>query len=174
MVTTTLARTKSLAQFNKLNKVFITVLGMVEDIALLNHDHYLYREIMIDEANEKVVGNYDSYQIVPIAEQPTEILEDQLNILARQKIISEYPVARQLNVISELLERMADSAGIECEALKTMNDYIREVRQANLLRKGFYESDPDYQYISNEKFEQLEALKLEGGIADYGSAVTNL
>ena len=53
-------RQTALAQFNKLNNKFTTVLGMVEDQSLLNHDLYLYREIEIDLDNENVRGTYDS------------------------------------------------------------------------------------------------------------------
>jgi Rad3-related DNA helicase len=174
MAITNLARTPGLAQFNKLNKVFITVLGPVEDASWLNHEHYLYHEVMIDIANEKIVGDYNNYQIVPIADQPTEILEGHLNALATEKILTTYPYGRQLNTIGALLEKLADSAGIECEELKTMNDFVQEVLHANKLRKEFYESDPDYQYISTEKFEELYAKQLEGGIADNAGTVADL
>ena len=173
MATTTFARTAGLAQFNKLNKVFITVLGAVDDISLLNHEHYLYREVMIDAQYEKVVGTYDDYQIVTIAEQPLEIFEEHLNALAREKIVLTYPLEKQLSIIGNLLEQLADAANIECEDLKDMNDFINEVRHANSLRKEFYESDSDYQYISTEQFEELYAKQLEGGIANYEPTVTS-
>jgi hypothetical protein len=174
MAITNLARSPGLAQFNKLNKVFITVLGPVDDVSMLNHEHYLYREVMIDETSEKIIGNYDNYQIVAIADQPVEIFEAYLNDLAAEKILAKYPVRQQVNVLANLLEKIADNIGIECEELKDMNDYIKEVRHANKLRKEFYESDPDYQYISTEKFEELYAEKLEGGIADNAATVTGL
>lgn len=174
MATTNLARTPGLAQFNKLNKVFITVLGLVEDVSLLNHDHYLYQEVLIDTAHEKVIGTYDDYQIVNIAEQPVEVFEAYLNDLAAEKILAKYPVRQQVNVIASLLERIADNMGIECEELKDMNDFIKEVRHANTLRKEFYESNPDYQYISKQAFEEIYAQKLEGGIADNAAVVASL
>ncbi len=174
MAITNLARTPGLAQFNKLNKVFITVLGLVDDVSLLNHDHYLYREVMIDETSEKIVGDYDNYQIVSIADQPVEIFEAYLNDLAAEKILAKYPVRQQVNILSSLLEKIADNMGIECEDLKDMNDFVKEVRTANRLRKEFYESSPDYQYISTDKFEELYAKKLEGGIADNAGTVAGL
>jgi hypothetical protein len=174
MATTNLARTPGLAQFNKLNKVFITVLGLVDDVSLLNHDHYLYHEVMIDITSEKIVGDYNNYQIVAIADQPTEIFEGHLNALATEKILSTYSYGKQLNIIGSVLEKLADSAGIECEDLKTMNDFVQEVLHSNGLRKEFYESDSDYQYISTEKFEDLYAKQLEGGIADNAGTVADL
>ena len=54
-------RETALAQFNKLNRKFTTVLGMVDDVSLLNNDLYLYREVEIDLENENVRGDYDNY-----------------------------------------------------------------------------------------------------------------
>lgn len=173
MATTTIARTAGLAQFNKLNKAFITVLGMVDDQSLLNHDQYLYAEVNMDTEHEKIIGNYDNFEIVLISEQPLEVFEAYLNLLAREKIVSVYPLEKQLTIIGSLLEQLADASGVSCEDLKDMNDYIAEVRRANAVRKEFYDANPDYQYISTEKFEELYAEKYAGGISDYDPTATS-
>lgn len=160
-------RIEAYAQFNKLNKLFTTVIGKVEDTSLLNQDLYYYADIMIDLNYETVIGNYDNFQIVPISEQPLVMTEDALNELARQRIVERYSLEKQLTIIGGLLEQLANNSSIECEELKDMNDYIAEVKRTNQLRKEFYESNPDYQYLTTQQFEDLLAAKYEGGISGY-------
>lgn len=167
-------RIPALAQFNKVTKVFTMILQKPDDISGLNHDFYFYREIMIDRSKEKIVGNYDNFQIVSIESQPLVITEDSLNALAREKIVKAYPLESQLTILGELLERIATTANIECNDLKDMNDYINEVKRVNGLRKEFYASDPSYQYLSTEEFEELFVAQREGGIMEYEGKVNNI
>lgn len=160
-------RIEALAQFNKITKVFITILQKVEDISWLNNDFYLYREIMIDIDKEKVIGTYDNFEIVSIADQPLAVTEDGLNALARTKIVQKYSIETQLTIIEKTLERIATSAGVDHSELKEMNDYIDEIKRTNRLRKDFYAADSDYEYTSTEEMEQKLALQHEGGIMEY-------
>lgn len=159
-------KTEALAQFNKITKVFTTVLQKV-DISWLNNDYYLYKEISIDPVKEKVVGTYDDFQIVAIEDQPLEIKEDGLNALARAKILKKYSIEKQLTIIEKTLEKVATSAGVDFSELREMNEYIDEIKRANRLRKDFYANDSDYDYKSTEDIEQILLLQHEGGIMDY-------
>lgn len=170
----TFSRVESLAQFNKLNKEFITVLGAVEDKSLLNHDFYLYVDVLIDDSKETVIGTYDNFQIVSRESLPRQVLEDELNALARTKIVEKYPLEVQLSIIGQLLETLADAANVECVDLKDMNDYISEVRRVNKLRKEFFASNPEYQYLSTEAREALFAKQMEGGIAQFAPTASSL
>ena len=157
-------RVPAYAQFNKLNKKFITVLGTVEDPSMLNHDMFLYKDIEIDLYNESVVGDYDNFSIVTNADQPLEITEDSINELAREKIIKRYPIEKQLSIIGDLLVKLADSAALDATDAKEMTAYIGEIKRTNAIRKQFYIDNPDYVYWSSEKLEaELSALH-EGGI----------
>lgn len=167
-------RVPALAQFNKVTKVFTMLLQKPDDISGLNHDFYLYKEVMIDRQKEKILGNYDNFQVVSIESQPLLITEDELNSLAREKIIKNYPIERQLTIIGQLLEKIAVAGNIECEELKDMNDYISEVKRVNGLRKAFYDSDPSYQYLSTEAFEELFIAQREGGIMEYEGKINNI
>jgi len=167
-------RVQSLAQFNKLNGTFITVLGMVDDVSLLNHDFYDYKEISIDPYNETLVGTYDNFEIVNIHEGSLEINEDMLNELARNKIVKEYPIERQLSVLGSVLEKLADTANIESEELKEMNDFINEIKRTNKIRKEFYANNPDYDYKSTEELDELIEKKYEGSIQAYNGQFTSI
>lgn len=169
-----MAKVQALAQFNKINKLFITVLGMVEDLSMLNNTHYLYKEVEIDVDQERIEGNYDNFQIVPINSGPLLITEGTLNALAREKIVEVYSLETQLSIIAETLERIADSVGVECEQLKDMNDFIQEVKRANQIRKDFYSTNSDYQYQSTDDVQNLLNQKYEGGIREYEGTVASI
>lgn len=169
-----MAREIALAQFNKINKAFIMVMQKPDDMSLLNHDLYLYREIEIDVELETVTGNYDSHTIVAIAEQPREITEDTLNEFARDKIIREYPLEDQLSILGSVLEKVADSAGVECDDLKEMNDFIEEVKRTNQIRKDYFAANPDYTYYTTEQLDEIQLQKYDGGIAGNDEIVGDL
>ena len=165
---TDLNRQPALAQFNKLNKKFTTILSIVEDQSLLNHDLYLYKEIEIDFDNEDIRGTFDDYTIYNVYEQPL-ITEDSINEMARVRITDQYPLEIQLSILGSVLEKVADSNNIDCEELKEMNDFINEARRVNKLRKQFYASSPDFRYTSTEEMDAAINEKYEGAIQEYGT-----
>jgi len=79
----------------------------------------------------------------------------------------------QLSIIENLLERLADNAGIECEDLKEMNDFINEVRRVNGVRKDFYQNSDDYTYKSSEDLDAEIEEQYQGGIYEYGTGLND-
>lgn len=157
-----------LVQFNKVNGTIITHMGWI-DPETLNNDYYLYEEVELDPSTETVVGSYGNLQVVKIAEQPLTITEVGLNALAAAKITKEYTVEDQLNIMARLLQKLAETNGVEHEELAEMIDYIDEVRQANALRKESYAASADYNYISDEQAQATVEQQLEGGLHEaYG------
>lgn len=155
-------------QFNKLTREFITLMSPVEDMSLLNQVNYEYSdEVMIDEDNEVVVGNADSWEVKAIADLPFEVKESDLNILARERILKSYPMESQLNILGDVLEKVADANAIECEDLKAMNDFIDEVRRVNKLRKEYYANSDEFTYVSDADFESKLLQKYKGAIDGY-------
>jgi len=166
-------RQSALAQFNKLNKKFTTVLALIEDQSLLNHDLYLYREIEIDINNENVRGTYDSYEIYDVNATPL-MTEDLLNTMARNRIVEKYPLESQLSILGSVLEQVADANAISCDELKEMNDFISEVRRVNGIRKEFYRTNSQFEYKSTEDIDAEIAEKYEGAIQEYGDDIRDL
>jgi len=163
-----MARETALAQFNKINKTFIMVLQKPEDMSWLNQDLFLYREVEIDYETETIVGNYDSYTVVSMDDQPTKMTEDVLNLLARDKIVDRYPLESQLSILGKTLEQIADANSIACDDLKEMNAYIEEIKRANQIRKDWFAANPDYEYLTTEQLDALMEEKYDGGISDGG------
>ena len=167
-----LNRQPALAQFNKLNKMFTTVLSMVDDVSMLNHDFYDYKEVEVDLYNETIIGTLDDYKIININEGPLEINEDMVNELARNKIVKFYPLERQLTILGSVLEKIADQSNIDAEDLKEMNDFINEAKRVNKIRKEFYANNPDYDYKTTEELDELIETKYEGSIQAYNGQFT--
>jgi len=168
-------KTTALAQFNKLNGKFTTILSMVDNISLLNHDFFNYKEVEIDLYNETIVGDYNNFEIVSIHDGSLEITEDMLNELARDKIVKEYPIERQLTILGNTLEKIADSTDIiDLEDLKQMNDYIKEIKRVNSIRKHFYQNNADYNYKTTEELDRIINEKYEGSIQAYNGEFTSL
>ena len=163
----------ALAQFNKITNSFIMVLQKPDDMSILNTEHYNYIEIDIDPVLQTIVGDYNNFNIVNIDNMPVQIDEDALNILARDRIIKEYPIERQLTILGTVLEKLADSAGIEVNELKDMNDFIAEVKRNNSIRKQFYANSPDFEFKTTEELDEIDANKYEGGILA-NERVTNI
>ena len=153
---------KALAQFNKLNGEFVAVHSGVPDYNILNHKSYDYREVEIDLSNEDIVGTIDNFEIVNVNEGPVEITEDMVDELARNRITKAYPLERQLSIMGQMLEKLADQAGVDATDLKEMNDYITEAKRVNKIRKQFYMDNPDYVYKTNQEVEDKIERKFEG------------
>lgn len=162
-----------IAQFNKMNKEFITLMQKV-DMSWLNHDNYLYAEVEIDPEHEKIVGNADNFEVKKIIDLPKEISENEMDILAREKIIGKYPIEKQLNVLSNTLQAISDRMGINNDELKEMTAYIDEVRRVNNVRKEFFNKSEEFEYISDEEAERRRNKKYEGAISGYTNEIRGL
>ena len=162
------------AQFNKMNKEFITLIGGVKDISGLNHDHYLYSFVTIDEESEKIVGNYDNFEVKKLVDMPSEITEQEMDMLAHEKIVGKYPIAKQLNVLSRTLEALADRMGVNNDELKEMNAFIDEVRRVNSVRKQYFSEADNFEYISDEDLDNRISKKYAGGISGYTNEIQGL
>lgn len=171
-----MATQKYYAQFNKYNKLFITILQWLpeEYYRLLNHDQYLYKEVELDEETETIKGDYDDFRVVKIADQPLPVYERTLNDLARQKIEKQFSMPKQLSIICEQLTKLSESEGIDASDVKEMLSYINEVKKENRLRKEFYAEDPDYDYWTEEEEDEYQAKQEDGGIIEYDERLRSL
>lgn len=163
-----------IAQFNKMNKEFITLIGGVSDTSGLNNDHYLYAFVDIDEESEKIVGNYDNFEVKKLVDMPREIREQEMDTLAHEKIVGKYPITKQLNILSCTLESIADRMGVNNDELKEMNAFIDEIRRVNSVRKQYFSDSDEFEYISDEEFENRMAKKYAGGISGYTNEIQGL
>lgn len=187
-------KTQVWLQFNKVNGAFVMVLSGDLDVGTLNQEFFTYAQAEFDFENDVVVGTADNYQIVAKTDLPEEIYESHLDSLARDKITKVYPVIQQVNLvgkatvaldqnivaIGERLDKLVALLG-ESEALPPlalqsvtaelveMQNYIDEVKQANALRKQYYQESDAHEYISDEAVQARMDAVLEGGLHEaYG------
>ena len=164
------------AQFNKANGKFITIHSALpkELFKELNHELYLYKDVEMDIDTQRIKGDYHNCEVVNIADEPLLIKEKTLNILARNKILSQYPVEKQINIIGDIIEKLADNAGLACDELQEMRNFVNEILRTNKVRKSFYQNDPDYEYLSEE--QELENLlkEHEGGLMEHDDRIKDL
>ncbi|MBE0438305.1 MAG: hypothetical protein IBX57_00865 [Gammaproteobacteria bacterium] len=156
-----------LAQFNKANGVFTTIIDDVEDLELLNHDLFYYKRVVINPSTQVVLGNYVNFNVVNIQDLPTSITEEQVDVLAREKIVSVYPIEKQLNILSGAIISLSEKLGVEIPEIKEMQSFIEEVLRINKIRKMSYMDNPDYDYKTEDDVRLEFYLKHEGGILEY-------
>lgn len=158
-------------QFNRISGAvgFIILDDGIDIDTLGNQDLFRYVRDEMNMSDDVIVGNYPDYEIKARDSLPTRITEEFEDMAAAAKITKRYPVASQANVLGRAILKLSEAAGIEQEELLEMMDYINEVKRANAVRKEFYKSSPDYEYISKEDAEAEEAARLEGGVHElYG------
>ena len=152
-----------LAQFNAASGAFVTCLSDIP-LEYLNTTHFKYAKVEIDLALEKVVGVYDNFKVVKIADEPTEVYESMVNELCKQKIFKRFAVEVQLDILRNAIAKVLEAAGIEDEALADMNDYIDEVKRANKVIKQSYIDNPDFKFITIKEAQEIEEQRLDGGL----------
>lgn len=173
-------KTRALLQFNKITGAFVAMLSYV-DPDTLNNEYYTYAEAELDFENDMVVGDYPNFQIQPALASKPRFTEEDMDKMVQVKITKRYPVVKQLNIVSNVLDSITNAVqkllpepdenlSESMHQLNEMRAYINEVKQANALRKEFYASNPDFEFISKEQAASEYERQLEGGLHEaYGA-----
>lgn len=180
---TNLAKERCLAQFNKTSGAFICFLSYV-DPATLNQVYYEYVEMEVDPERQTVRGKIDDYKVVTIAEEPTRIYERVLRGKCQNKILKEYALDNQLDIIRSVVQEIAEQlaskykgfAPVDLEALQEMNAYIDEVKASHKKIVESYKRRRDYEFISIEQEQREIEEQMEGGLHElaYGPRPVNV
>lgn len=144
---------------------------------------------VVSKADNTKPATVNDWVVKAKADLPQEMYEEQLDSLARDKITKVYPVIQQVNLIGKavvaldenivavgkrldqiiaLLGESNDYPPLLIQSvvgdLVEMQSYIAEVKQANALRKEYYQESEAHVYISAAEAQaQLDAV-LEGGV----------
>ena len=102
--------------------------------------HYKYRVVNFNsETHAWNGGDYDTGNIIPKEDIPTTILEEDIDVQAGMVIVQSYPYYSQLNIIANVVQKLADVNGIEGEEVKELNDmltFIGARKEANAKFKN--------------------------------------
>ena len=172
---------RALAQFNRASGVALGLLGWVDPITL-NNEHYRYVEVEACLNTDRVRGTVDDFTVYNPDDEPVkDVFETELNAQAQTKVLKEYPISRQMNIMRNLLMAMAAKLDMthenspELNELREMSGYIDEILDNNASRKEHFAASPDYNYISVEDNEAEYEATLDGGLHEvYGSRTTSL
>lgn len=158
-------------QFNKKSGAFITYIrfSSPDQKQYLNLQYSTYVDVEMDTDKETVVGNVENFKIVPTAEMPTAVYERHLDGQAQAKIEKSYSIQKQLDIMSNLLDRLSSIIpnGDELEEFKEMRSYIELVQSENALRKKVMMSTEEVEYITYEEENKRQEAKLAGGLSEY-------
>lgn len=137
--------------------------------------HYKYRVVNFNsETHAWNGGDYDTGNIIPKEDIPTTILEEDIDVQAGMVIVQSYPYFSQLNIIANVVQKLADVNGIEGEEVKELNDmltFISARKEANAKFKEAYKADDSFQFKTRrDEWEDL-SRRLDGGLhEEYGPA----
>lgn len=158
---------KVFLQFNKTSGVFVTTISGITSDSILNKEFYNYIEVEMDVNKQTVEGTYDDFKIIDKDSLPTRVYESHLNKLCHEKIIKEYPLVKQIDVMRSVLEEMITASGSTTDfttEFDEMNSYIDEIKRRNKVIKESYKNSKGHQYISIAQQTEEYEKKLEGGI----------
>jgi hypothetical protein len=156
-------QSKMLVQFNATSGAYINTIGVVP-LEWLDTEHYSYVEVEIDVKTQKIEGVKDSFKIVDIATSKTKIYETMVNNQCKEKIYARFHLEVQLDLIRDVVTKLADKAGLLHDELADMNDYIDGVKRANKILKQSYINNPDFDFITIEQQAAEHEAKLDGGL----------
>lgn len=157
-------KTVAVAQFNKLTGALTMILHDI-DPATLNQEYFVYRTIEdFDFEEDVIIGGPDDFEVVKRDSLPEVVYEHNVDALAKNKILKQYPAVAQVNVLSRAIMALSEQMGVDQPELKQMMAYINEVKLTNQTRKDFYKESPDFEFISYEDMEAENANRLEGGL----------
>ena len=162
--------------FNKLSGVYIGSLSAVQDEEgnvtnedEVNQTHCKTKVVTMDPKTQVWVGDFDTGEVQYKEQSQRKITEAGLDGSAGTQIKEQYQYHNQLNVISDLLEKVVAQLDLpeeDTNAFYDMREFIQEVRDINVRYKEAYEQDPHWEYINKEDETDIIDAQLAGGLSE--------
>lgn len=126
------------------------------DESVLDLANFYVKAVHIDEeAGEYWFGDYATGQVQSRLDKPV-ITESALKFASNVKVLTEYPIHKQLNILIDMLDKSNVEKTPDFIAMKAFLDQVRDFHQQ---KKAVYSSnDNAYVWISQEQ-ERAEADK---------------
>lgn len=142
--------------FLKSTGVLIGEITPDTDDQVMDLTNFYVRDVQIDEeAGEYWFGDYSTGGVQSRMDKPV-VTESALKYASNVKVLSEYPVHKQLNILIDMLDKSNVEKTPEFVAMKAFLDQVRDFHQQ---KKAAYSSnDNAYVWISLED-ERAEAAK---------------
>ena len=141
-----MASEKKTFLFNAKNGVFtadITATLKVKEVEFDNTTHYWE-------------GDYNTGSVKPMHDK-TIIRESEVNFNANLRVLEQYPLHKQMNILMEMLDK---SDIPNTENFNKMQEQIKAIKEETEEQKRVYEEDDAFEYIKIES-EIAKADKLK-------------
>ena len=122
----------------------------------LDMTKFKVKEVEFDNTTHYWDGDYDTGSVKPMHDKPI-VKESEVNYNANIRVLEEFPLHKQLNIIIEML----DQADIpNTENLTKLKEHIEAIKQEAIEQKKVYAEDPAFEYVSLDS-EIAKADKLK-------------
>jgi hypothetical protein len=152
-----------IAEFNRLTGAFITLHLWHENWAL-NQQYSKYLEVEFDPTTHGHMGDYDTFQILPLEEIPIVEVESQVDAVASGQIEKAFSVGHQLNVLMDAIQIIADTVGAQVPELTEMREQIIEIRERNIRHKEALAASPEHVFLTWAEEQRILSEQMEGGM----------
>ena len=136
--------------FNKKNGVMMVNLteslkrtpNIMEQIDMSKFD---VKEVEFDNDTHYWQGDYKTGSVKAMVEGQVKIKETEVNYAANIRVLEEYPIHKQLNIIIEMLDQ---SDIPNTEKFTALKDHIATVKAETKEQKKVYTEDSGYDYVT--------------------------
>jgi uncharacterized protein YlxP (DUF503 family) len=136
----------------------VAMMDSDQDISSINTEKFSIKTVELDlDQGEYWLGDYDNGSIQRKTDKPV-VLESAVKFNTNVKILEQYPVHQQLNIIIDMLAQSDIPQTAEFTAMKEFIDTARTTHQGAISQ---YKNNPDtYTFVSSEDDDaQANAVK---------------
>ena len=114
------------------------------------------KEVEFDNTTHYWDGDYDTGSVKPMHDK-TIVKESEVNYTANLRVLEEFPLHKQLNIIIEMLDK---SEIPNTENLTKLKDHIKAIKEETKEQKKVYADDLAFEFVSIDS-EIAKADKLK-------------
>ena len=156
-----MASEKKTFLFNAKNGVFTAdITDTLKDnqfiLNSLDTTKFKVKEVEFDNTTHYWEGDYNTGSVKPMHDK-TIIRESEVNFNANLRVLEQYPLHKQMNILMEMLDK---SDIPNTEHFNKMQEQIKAIKEETEEQKRVYEEDDAFEYIKIES-EIAKADKLK-------------
>ena len=114
------------------------------------------KEVEFDNTTHYWDGDYDTGSVKPMHDK-TVIKESEVNYNANLRVLEEFPLHKQLNIIIDMLDQ---SEIPNTEKFTKLKEHVKAIKEETKAQKKVYAEDPAFEYVSLDS-EIAKADKLK-------------
>mgnify|MGYP003117104521 CR=1 FL=1 len=114
------------------------------------------KEVEFDNTTHYWDGDYDTGSVKPMHDK-TVVKESEVNYNANLRVLEEFPLHKQLNIIIDMLDQ---SEIPNTEKFTKLKEHVKAIKEETKAQKKVYAEDPAFEYVSLDS-EIAKADKLK-------------